>query len=48
MIEHPGTAVPADKRPWSVPWPEYAPVDITPPELRPAALATTGSGMLIT
>ncbi|MEU3189504.1 NUDIX domain-containing protein [Streptomyces sp. NPDC006992] len=31
--------VPADRRCWSVSWPTYAPADITPPELRPAALA---------
>ncbi|RZE68139.1 NUDIX hydrolase [Streptomyces albidoflavus] len=32
-------SIPARLRSWSVPWPEYAPVDITPPELRPAELA---------
>ncbi|WP_435062372.1 NUDIX domain-containing protein [Amycolatopsis thermoflava] len=37
-VDHPGVAVPEAKRAWSVPWPDYAPVDITPPELRPAAL----------
>ncbi|MYX18422.1 NUDIX domain-containing protein [Streptomyces sp. SID8374] len=31
--------IPAGRRPWAVAWPEYAPVDITPPELRPSALA---------
>jgi ADP-ribose pyrophosphatase len=31
--------VPATRRNWSVNWPEYAPTDITPPELRPASLA---------
>ncbi|MER8186506.1 NUDIX domain-containing protein [Kitasatospora sp. NPDC094015] len=31
--------VPAGPRSWSVIWPQYAPVDVTPPELRPAALA---------
>ncbi|MFE2529460.1 NUDIX domain-containing protein [Streptomyces sp. NPDC059382] len=31
--------VPAGLRSWSVNWPEYAPSDITPPELLPAALA---------
>ncbi|GAA2350574.1 NUDIX domain-containing protein [Streptomyces violaceusniger] len=30
--------VPEDRRCWSVSWPGYAPVKITPPELRPAAL----------
>ncbi|POX58834.1 NUDIX hydrolase [Streptomyces sp. Ru62] len=33
------TAVPAALRDWSVSWPEYAPADVTPPELLPAALA---------
>ncbi|KJY27430.1 NUDIX domain-containing protein [Streptomyces sp. NRRL S-495] len=31
--------VPAHLRDWAVNWPAYAPVDITPPELLPAALA---------
>ncbi|MEU5078132.1 MULTISPECIES: NUDIX domain-containing protein [Streptomyces] len=31
--------IPAELRSWSVPWPEYAPADVTPPELLPAALA---------
>jgi len=31
--------IPVGRRSWSVPWPQYAPVDITPPELRPSALA---------
>jgi ADP-ribose pyrophosphatase len=26
------------QRPWNVPWPEYNPVDITPPELRPGGI----------
>ncbi|WP_331758764.1 NUDIX domain-containing protein [Streptomyces anulatus] len=30
--------IPAGLRPWSASWPEYAPTDITPPELRPDAL----------
>jgi ADP-ribose pyrophosphatase YjhB (NUDIX family) len=38
-VDHPGVTVPEDRRSWSVIWPEYAPVDITPPELRPLALA---------
>ncbi|MFJ5926540.1 NUDIX domain-containing protein [Kitasatospora sp. NPDC092948] len=31
--------IPAELRDWSVRWPEYAPVDITPKELLPQALA---------
>ncbi|MFL4497568.1 NUDIX domain-containing protein [Streptomyces sp. VTCC 41912] len=31
--------IPADRRCWSVSWPQYTPVDVTPPELRPSALA---------
>lgn len=31
--------IPAERRCWSVSWPQYAPVDVTPPELLPAALA---------
>ncbi|MFF7764249.1 NUDIX domain-containing protein [Streptomyces griseorubiginosus] len=31
--------IPAGLRGWSVSWPEYTPADITPPELRPSALA---------
>lgn len=31
--------VPAALRDWSVSWPTYAPADVTPPELLPAALA---------
>ncbi|MDX3232519.1 NUDIX domain-containing protein [Streptomyces sp. ME19-01-6] len=37
-VDHPGLTVPEDRRCWSVSWPGYAPVEITPPELRPAAL----------
>jgi ADP-ribose pyrophosphatase YjhB (NUDIX family) len=33
------TNVPADLRDWAVSWPEYAPLDVTPPELEPQALA---------
>ncbi|MFB8314702.1 NUDIX domain-containing protein [Streptomyces sp. NPDC055961] len=33
------TNVPADRRDWAVNWPEYAPTDVTPPELLPSALA---------
>lgn len=32
-VDHPGVDVPAALRPWAAPWPGYAPVDITPPEL---------------
>ncbi|MFE9437069.1 NUDIX domain-containing protein [Streptomyces sp. NPDC006640] len=38
-VGHPGVTVPEDRRHWSVNWPQYAPADITPPELRPASLA---------
>lgn len=38
-VDHPGTHVPEGLRPWRVDWPHYAPVDITPPELRPTALS---------
>ncbi|GHI98200.1 hypothetical protein TPA0906_00660 [Streptomyces olivaceus] len=38
-VDHPGVTVPEDRRSWSVSWPQYAPADITPPELRPAVLA---------
>ncbi|WP_329492597.1 NUDIX domain-containing protein (plasmid) [Kitasatospora sp. NBC_01246] len=31
--------IPVERRSWSAPWPQYAPVDITPPELQPSALA---------
>ncbi|MET8823858.1 NUDIX domain-containing protein [Streptomyces rochei] len=31
--------IPAGLRSWAVTWPEYRPADITPPELRPSALA---------
>ena len=36
--DHPGTEVPADLRSWDTAWSDYAPVDITPPELRADAL----------
>lgn len=39
-VHHPGAPVPAGLRPWTASWPIYAPVDITPPELREPALAT--------
>lgn len=35
--------VPAEWRSWDTPWTGYAPVDITPPELRPDALANPAS-----
>ncbi len=38
-IGHPGVPVPAALRPWKAAWPQYQPVDITPPELRPEGLA---------
>lgn len=38
-VDHPGTPVPERLRDWDTPHPGYAPVDITPPELRPDALA---------
>ncbi|MDH6705328.1 ADP-ribose pyrophosphatase [Kitasatospora sp. MAA19] len=31
--------IPAGRRSWSVSWPQYMPADVTPPELRPSALA---------
>lgn len=37
-VDHPGVAVPENRRRWSVSWPGYAPVTITPPELRSPAL----------
>ena len=40
-VNDPGQPVPPQLRPWSTPWPGYAPVDITPPELRPAGLAAS-------
>lgn len=39
-VDHPGVTVPVERRAWSTPWPHYRPVDITPPKLRPEALAT--------
>lgn len=36
--DHPGASVPETNRPWSVSFPDYRPVDITPPELRPDGL----------
>lgn len=37
-VDHPGTRVPQSLRHWGFDHPDYAPVDITPPELRPEAL----------
>lgn len=42
-VDHPGVTVPVERRAWSTPWPHYRPVDITPPQLRPEALATPTS-----
>ncbi|MFS8103711.1 NUDIX domain-containing protein [Lentzea alba] len=36
-----GTHVPESQRPWSTPLPGYAPVDVTPPELRRSGLAAS-------
>ncbi|HWU07510.1 MAG TPA: NUDIX domain-containing protein [Streptomyces sp.] len=33
------TTVPANLRDWAVAWPQYTPLDATPPELKPQALA---------
>ncbi|MEV6133096.1 NUDIX domain-containing protein [Streptomyces violaceusniger] len=46
-VDHPGVPVPEDRRCWSVSWPGYAPVDISPPELRPAALAQHVPGWVV-
>ncbi|MFB8442715.1 NUDIX domain-containing protein [Streptomyces niveus] len=35
--------VPAGLRSWSTNWPEYEPVDVTPPELKPYTLALKGA-----
>ena len=49
--DHPGVEVPEPVRPWSVDWLGYAPVDITPPELRPeeglAASAEWAEGVAV-
>jgi ADP-ribose pyrophosphatase YjhB (NUDIX family) len=37
-VDHPGIEVPPAQRPWSVDWPDYHPVDITPRQLWPANL----------
>ena len=42
-VSHPGTAIPHGWGSWSVSWPDYDPVDITPPELRPEALRQDGA-----
>ncbi|WP_329021083.1 NUDIX domain-containing protein [Streptomyces sp. NBC_01601] len=39
MASHETETIPDALRAWTVNWAEYAPVDITPPELRPDALA---------
>lgn len=38
LVDHPGVDVPETLRNWDVAWPEYRPVDITPPELETAGL----------
>ncbi|WP_328298695.1 NUDIX domain-containing protein [Streptomyces sp. NBC_00435] len=38
------TNVPAALRDWAVSWPQYTPVDVTPPELEPQALASEVPG----
>lgn len=38
---HPGIFVPPHLRPWSTPWPDYAPLDVTPRELQPAGLGAS-------
>lgn len=42
-VDHPGVEVPAAVRPWSAHWAHYAPVDITPPELRSESLREHGA-----
>lgn len=42
-VEHPGIEVPDTLRPWTTPWPDYTPVNITPPELRATALTAPES-----
>ena len=37
-VDHPGVEVPDHLRSWDTPWPDYTPVDITPPELSADAL----------
>ncbi|WP_236669998.1 NUDIX domain-containing protein [Streptomyces antimycoticus] len=46
-VDHPGVTVPEERRCWSVSWPGYAPVNITPPELRPLALTHHVPGWVI-
>lgn len=45
-VDHPGVPVPAVLRHWSVAWPGYQPVDITPPELRADALIGETEGWI--
>lgn len=45
-VDHPGTEVPTELRPWTVAHPGYTPVDITPEELRAAALAGETEGWI--
>lgn len=46
-VDHPGVTVPEDRRCWSASWPGYAPVDITPRELRPLALTQNVPGWVV-
>ncbi|SHN48199.1 NUDIX domain-containing protein [Cryptosporangium aurantiacum] len=39
--------LPESSRPWSVAWPTYSPVDITPPELQADALATSHDAWIV-
>lgn len=41
-VDHPGVEVPDHLRSWDTPWADYAPVDITPPELRPGGMVDGG------
>ncbi|MFD7642310.1 NUDIX domain-containing protein [Kitasatospora sp. NPDC059795] len=44
MSEIKSTIVPAGLRDWAVSWPQYTPLDVTPAELLPAALAVEVPG----
>ncbi|MCQ8835829.1 hypothetical protein [Streptomyces malaysiensis] len=46
-VDHPGVTVPEERRCWSVSWPGYAPVNITPPELRSRALTQHVPGWVV-
>src|SRR5699024_2462989 len=45
-VDHPGTPVPAELRSWDTDHAGYEPVDITPPELRAAALTGDVEGWI--